>query len=342
MPSGPARRRDGMLVSESWRHRVISVVPGAIDHGRLSPSAGLSLAPLAGRRRRVLADRLRRAQPSCRVRAPRAGLPPAHDGRDRAQVLDRAAPALRPVVQGADAGRAYQDHGGHQTLGAAEILRPRHPPERRRRAALFAAQPRRRNEPWRRVGDRGRRRSDHDRKGAGTRPEASRSPRSTGSLAHERHHTRPEQGDPALWRSSRDRWRRFRASARRDPRPGRRERRRKVDADQGHGRGGHAHLRDNDHRRSRGRAEVAARSAPARHRHGVPGEQPRADDDRRPEPLPWPGALLQPVARHLHRRATVPAIVELRRRPDGRRSERSAPPRSRWSRSRAPCCTRQK
>ena len=156
-------------------------------------------------------------------------------------------------------------------------------------------------------------------KGPGTGPEASRSLRSTGSLAHERHHSRPEQGDQALCRRSRDRWRRFRASARRDPRAGRRERRRKVDADQGHGRSGDAHLGDDDHRRRRGRAEVAARGAPSRHRHGVPGEQPRADDDGRAEPLPRPGALLQSPARHLHRRATVPAVAELRRRSDGRR-----------------------
>ena len=49
--------------------------------------------------------------------------------------------------------------------------------------------------------------------------------------------------------------------------------------------------------------------------------------------------FLQPPARHLHRRAAVPAVAEFRRRPDRDWSARSARPRSRWSRSRARCCT---
>ena len=62
---GAAARRDAMLVSESWRHRVVAFGARRIDHRRSPPSPGLPIAAFAGRRRRVLADSLCRAQPSC-------------------------------------------------------------------------------------------------------------------------------------------------------------------------------------------------------------------------------------------------------------------------------------
>ena len=68
--------------------------------------------------------------------------------------------------------------------------------------------------------------------------------------------------------------------------------------------------------RRRCRAEDAARGAQSRHRHGVPGEQPGADHDGRAEPVSRAGEVLQPAARHLHRRAAVPAIAQFRRHPD--------------------------
>ena len=133
----------------------------------------------------------------------------------------------------------------------------------------------------------------------------------------------------------------FELRARRDSRAGRRERRRQIDADQGDGGRRHADLRDDA-------ASTASTVAPrtpleARHlgiAHGVPGEQPGADDDGRAEPVSRPGALLQSPARHLHRRAAIPAVAEFRRHADRDRRRCSAPPRSRWSRSRARCCTR--
>ncbi len=123
---------------------------------RARPSAGLSVAAGAGERRRLLAHGLHRAHPARRIRAARARLSPPHDGRDRSCLLGGAAAALRPVVQGADAGRAPEDHGCHQALGAAALLRARDPPRCAGHADLFAAQPRRRTEPRHRRGRRGR------------------------------------------------------------------------------------------------------------------------------------------------------------------------------------------
>src|SRR5208337_3214510 len=137
---------------------------GWVDPDCAAPSAGLSLAPVA-RLGRILADRLRGPKPADRVHSARAGLPETDDGGDRSAILDRAAPALRPVVQGTAATRAHQDHGRRQALGAAAFLRPRHPPGRRRRPALFAAQPCRRDQPWRRRRRRTPGRPCDDRKG---------------------------------------------------------------------------------------------------------------------------------------------------------------------------------
>ena len=59
------------------------------------------------------------------------------------------------------------------------------------------------------------------------------------------------------------------------------------------------------------RPETPAAGAPSRHRHGVPGDQPGADHDGRAEPVPRAGAILQPPARHLHRRPAVPAVAAI-------------------------------
>ena len=63
----------------------------------------------------------------------------------------------------------------------------------------------------------------------------------------------------------------------------------------------------------------AVRGAARGHRHGVPGNQPGALDDRGAEPLSRRREIPQPPARHLHRRPTVPAVAELPRRSRGHR-----------------------
>ncbi len=131
-----------------------------------------------------------------------------------------------------------------------------------------------------------------------------------------RHHPVAAQRDQALCRRARDRGCRFRPAPRRDPCAGRRERRRQIDADQGDGRRGDADFGLDAGRRRRRHAAHAAGGAPSRHRHGVPGEQPGADHDGGAEPVSRPGEILQPAARHLHRRAAVPAIAQFRRHAD--------------------------
>ena len=103
----------------------------------------------------------------------------------------------------------------------------------------------------------------------------------------------------------------FTLRARRDPCAARRERRRQVDADQDHGRRDRADQRRDPVRRQADGVPVAGRGAAARHHHGVPGDQPGAVDDGGAEPLPRRREILQPPARHLHRRAAVPAVAEL-------------------------------
>ena len=133
----------------------------------------------------------------------------------------------------------------------------------------------------------------------------------------------------------------FDAAQGRDPRAAGRERRRQIDADQDHGRG-----RRGD---QRARCSIAARrcsyaspfeALARRHRHGVPGDQPRALDDGGAEPLSRRREIPQPAARHLHRRPAVPAVAELPRRSRRPSSRRSARPSGRWWRSPAPSITR--
>ena len=57
--------------------------------------------------------------------------------------------------------------------------------------------------------------------------------------------------------------------------------------------------------------------APARHRDGLPGDQPGALADRGAEPLSRRREVLQPAARHLYRRPSSSSRPELRRRSGG-------------------------
>ena len=113
-----------VLVSESWRHRVIAHRPGRKPARGAGQSAGLSFAAVSGSIRRFLAHGVRGAHATGRIRAARECLPAAHDGGNRSGILDRAEAEIRPVVSRADAGRAYQDHGRGQAMGAAAILWP--------------------------------------------------------------------------------------------------------------------------------------------------------------------------------------------------------------------------
>ena len=124
------------------------------EQGRAEPSARLSLAPFPRPRRRLVADRLHRAHAARRIRAARARLSQAHDGGDRSGILDRAAPELGQIVQGTDAGRASEDDGRGQALGAAALLRIGDPPRRGGQADVFAAQPGRRLQSRHRIGGR--------------------------------------------------------------------------------------------------------------------------------------------------------------------------------------------
>ena len=110
----------------------IALSPSPPDGGRRTVLDNLPVYPSRlspASSRRLLADGVRRAHPARRVRAARKCLPASHDERDRPGVLDRAKAAIRPVVPGADAGRAHQDHGRRQAMGAAAVLWPRHPAE---------------------------------------------------------------------------------------------------------------------------------------------------------------------------------------------------------------------
>ena len=109
-----------VLVSESWRHRLVPVAPGgtAADRARLTfPSIPRGLSKAA--RRRLLAHRLHRAHAADRVRAARAGLPAPHDGGDRSELLGCPAPAL---------GLSFKEpmQGAHiKTMG---VIKPWAPP----------------------------------------------------------------------------------------------------------------------------------------------------------------------------------------------------------------------
>ena len=65
------------------------------------------------------------------------------------------------------------------------------------------------------------------------------------------------------------------------------------------------------HNGRQGQFRQPARGAAERHRHGVPGDEPRSVHDGGAEHLSRRGEVPQPPARHLHRGAAVPAVAEL-------------------------------
>ena len=111
-------------------------------------------------------------------------------------------------------------------------------------------------------------------------------------------HERPGGGDPtaraarhqqALPGACRQRRRRPRGDAGRDPRRARRERRRQVDADEDHLRRGAARRRRDPLERPARSRSPARGGAPPRHRHGVPALLAVRDADRRRERRARPG-----------------------------------------------------
>ena len=94
----------------------------------------------------------------------------------------------------------------------------------------------------------------------------------------------------------------------------RRERRRKVDADKDHGRRHRGNARHHAARRQACLLQDAGRSVAPRRHHGLPGNQPGTVHDGRPEPLSRRRKIVQPFARHLHRRANLSQLDEFQRR----------------------------
>src|SRR6185503_13167343 len=123
--------------------------------------AWLPVAHGAGRRRRLVAHLLHAAHATGRVRAARARVSQAHAERDRPALLDRAGADLGQHLPRADAGRAPEDDGCGQTLGAAAFVRAGDPPRRPGSDPLLAAQPLRRQAPRHRGRGRARRLALH-------------------------------------------------------------------------------------------------------------------------------------------------------------------------------------
>ncbi len=151
-PSAPAPGANDLFVSESWRHRVIALgADGSsrtvLEHLPVYPSR-LSPAPSGGFWLTAFTARTQLVEFVLRENAYRrrmmAEIEPEYWIAPKLQV--------RPVLPRADAGRAHQDHGRRQAVGAAALLRPRHPARCRRRAALRAAFPGRRRQSRHRSG----------------------------------------------------------------------------------------------------------------------------------------------------------------------------------------------
>ena len=134
------------LVSESWRHRLVTVGANRRGTERVGPAARLSLAHRAGFGRRLLADGVHRKDAAHRVRASRGRIPQADDAGGPAGILGRAAASLGRLVPGADAGGAFEDHGRGQALGAAAVLRAGDPAGGGLLADVLVPQPCRRRE----------------------------------------------------------------------------------------------------------------------------------------------------------------------------------------------------
>ena len=138
-----------VFVSESWRHRLIALgADGSprtvLEHLPVYPSR-LSPASAGGFWLTAFAARTQLVEFVLRENAYRRRMMAEIDPR----ILDRAEADLRPVLPRTDAGRAHQDHGRRQAMGAAALLWTCHPAGCGRRAALRAAYPGRRRQPWR-------------------------------------------------------------------------------------------------------------------------------------------------------------------------------------------------
>ena len=144
-----------------------------------------------------------------------------------------------------------------------------------------------------------------------------------------------ERQQDLRWRA-RDRKHRFRSLCRRSARAGRRERRRQVDAVQGHRRRHQADLGRVLRRRQAGQFRAAARCARRRHLHGLPGNQPGADNDRGAEHRTRQREADHPLPEAQYPGAAAPAIPQLPHRPCDAGRRCSAPPSGRWWRSPAP------
>ena len=137
------RRRD----RRRWRslvHRKLR--PSRQPRGRFRPwrrrraadrdpqYAGLPVASRPEPRRRFLAQPLRRAHASGRVRAARGRFSRGDDADHPARVLDRARAGHQRRLPGADADRRHQGARHPEALGAAALLRASGPARRRRRS----------------------------------------------------------------------------------------------------------------------------------------------------------------------------------------------------------------
>jgi hypothetical protein len=117
-------------VSESWSHRVRAYAGGKRGRAGHRLAARLPVAHLPRSRRRLLAHLLRPAHPARGVRAARARVQETHARRDRAAALDRPGAELGQHLPRADAGRAAEDDGRRQAVGAAALLRSGDPAHR--------------------------------------------------------------------------------------------------------------------------------------------------------------------------------------------------------------------
>ena len=124
---------------------------GPVRTGRRSLHADLPgypgrIAPAADG---LLAGAVRAAQPARRVRAARAGLPQAHDGRGAAAVLGGAETAVRPQLLRVAAGRRREASRPAQAMGADHVGRTVRQARPGIPAALQPAEPCRWRDAWR-------------------------------------------------------------------------------------------------------------------------------------------------------------------------------------------------
>ena len=134
---GAASVGNDVLVSESWKHRLLAVAPNgsiriALDQLPVYPSR---IVPASDGGFWLTA--FTRKDPVDRVHPARKRLSQADDAGGAAGVLGRAEAAVGRLVPRADAGRTFEDHGRGQAMGAAAFLWARDPARIRFLAAVF-------------------------------------------------------------------------------------------------------------------------------------------------------------------------------------------------------------